>query len=263
MPLTTTRPLRHHIQFPPQNARELGQDEVFFYLLSGDSREKIRLHDYDRIFAVPGLYEQVVYDRLKCQSPQMVVNVLKTALAQSQQSVHELRVLDLGAGNGMVGVELKKQGVSRIVGVDIIPEAKEATDRDNPGVYDAYYVSDFTKLSDEERTEYRSWSMDCLVSVAALGFGDIPANAFLEAFNAISDEGWVAFNIKETFLDRSDSSGFSKLIRELIFSEYLDLYHLQRYRHRFSVEGEPLYYFALGGKKNADVPASFTESLGL
>ena len=263
MPLTTTPPVRHHIQFPSQNARDLGQDEVFFYLMNGDSREKIRLHDYDRIFSVPGLYEQVVYDRLKCQSPQMVVNVLKTAVAQSQQSLHELRVLDLGAGNGMVGIELKKQGVSRIVGVDIIPEAKEATDRDNPGVYDEYYVSDFTKLSQDERTVYRSWSMDCLVSVAALGFGDIPANAFLEAFNAISAEGWVAFNIKETFLDRSDDSGFSKLIRELIFSKYLDLYHLQRYRHRFSVEGEPLYYFALGGKKNADVPASFTESLGL
>jgi SAM-dependent methyltransferase len=254
---------RHRIQFPSTDVRELSQDKVFFYLLDGEKKEKIRLHDYDLIYSVPGLYEQVVYERLKCQSPSTVTDVLRYSVSQSNQRFSELRVLDLGAGNGMAGEELKKHGVSRLVGVDIIPEAQAATERDRPGVYDAYYVVDFTRLSTDQRKELASWSPDCLISVAALGFGDIPARAFLEAFNMIGKEGWVAFNVKETFLDRSDNSGFSQLIRELIFSEYLDLYHLQRYRHRLSIEGEPLYYFALGGKKNADVPPSFTESLDL
>jgi SAM-dependent methyltransferase len=243
--------------------RELCQDEVYFYLMEGDSKEKIRLHDYHRIFEVPGLYEQVVYERLKCQSPATVVDVLRYSVSQCQRHLNELRVLDLGAGNGMVGEELKKQGVSRLIGVDIIPEARAATERDRPGVYDAYYVMDFCSLSDNERDELKSWSVDCLISVAALGFGDIPAEAFLEAFNMVGKEGFVAFNVKETFLDRKDDSGFSQLVRELIFSEYLDLDHLQRYRHRFSVEGEPLYYFALGGRKSADVPPSFIDSLNL
>jgi SAM-dependent methyltransferase len=243
--------------------RELCQDEVYFYLMEGDSKEKIRLHDYDRIFEVPGLYEQVVCERLKCQSPATVVDVLRYSVSQCQQELNELRVLDLGAGNGMVGEELKKQGVSRLIGVDIIPEAQAATERDRPGVYDAYYVMDFCSLSADERDALKLWSVDCLISVAALGFGDIPGKAFLEAFNMVGKDGFVAFNIKETFLDRSDDSGFSQLVRELIFSEYLDLYHLQRYRHRFSIEGEPLYYFALGGKKTADVPPSFTDSLDL
>ena len=101
---------RHRIQFPPADVRELCQDEVYFYLLDGESREKIRLHDYDRIFAVPGLYEQVVYERLKCVSPTKVVDVLSRSVSQAQQSLNELRVLDLGAGNGMVGDELKKHG---------------------------------------------------------------------------------------------------------------------------------------------------------
>ncbi len=243
--------------------RELCQDEVYFYLMEGDSKKKIRLHDYDRIFEVPGLYEQVVCERLKCQSPATVVDVLRYSVSQCQQDLNELRVLDLGAGNGMVGEELKKQGVSRLIGVDIISEAQAATERDRPGVYDAYYVMDFCSLSADERDTLKLWSVDCLISVAALGFGDIPAEAFLEAFNMVGKDGFVAFNIKETFLDRSDDSGFSQLIRELIFSEYLDLYHLQRYRHRFSIEGEPLYYFALGGKKTADVPPSFTDLLDL
>jgi hypothetical protein len=163
----------------------------------------------------------------------------------------------------MVGEELKKQGVSRLVGVDIIPEARVAAERDRPGVYDAYYVMDLARLQDDERDELHSWSFDCLTCVAALGFGDVPTAAFLEAFNMIADDGWVAFNIKETFLDRSDESGFSQLIRELIFSEYLDLCRLERYRHRFSIEGDPLYYFALGAKKNARVPPSFEHSVGL
>jgi SAM-dependent methyltransferase len=254
---------RHRIQFPPGDVRELCQDEVYFYLQEGASKQKIRLHDYDRIFAVPGLYEQVVYDRLKCQSPAVVAAVLRDSVSQSHQGMNELRVLDLGAGNGMAGEELKKQGVSRLVGVDIIPEAEAATERDRPGIYDAYYVMDFASLSADDEDELRSWSLDCLISVAALGFGDIPARAFLQAFNMITKDGWVAFNVKETFLDRSDDSGFSQLIRELIFSQSLDLYHLRRYRHRFSIEGEPLYYFALGGRKTADLSPEFIEALGL
>ncbi len=191
------------------------------------------------------------------------MDVLRYSVSETQQQFNELRVLDLGAGNGMVGEELKKQGVSRLVGVDIISEALAATERDRPGIYDAYYVMDFCSLTDDERDDLKSWSFDCLISVAALGFGDIPVRAFLEAFNMIGKDGWVAFNVKETFLDRSDDSGFSQLIRELIFSEYLDLYHLQRYRHRFSIEGEPLYYFALGGKKTGDVPPAFIDALDL
>lgn len=254
---------RHRIQFPSQDVRELRQNEVYFYLWDGGVKEKIRLHDYKRIYEVPGLYEQVVYERLKCQSPSTVSDVLRFSVSQSDQRLSELRVLDLGAGNGIVGEELKKHGVSRLVGIDIIPEAQVATERDRPGVYDAFYVMDFGDLAEEERAELNAWSLNGLISVAALGFGDVPPQAFLEAFNMIGEDGWVAFNIKETFLDRRIDWGFSQLIRELIFSEYLDLYQLQRYRHRLSIEGEPLYYFALGGRKKTDIPPSFVDALDL
>ncbi|MDX1583849.1 MAG: methyltransferase domain-containing protein, partial [Thermoanaerobaculia bacterium] len=245
------------------DVRELEQDEVYFYLIDGETKEKIRLHDYDRIYSTPGLYEQVVYDRLKCQSPETVVRVLERSIEQCGDRLSQRRVFDLGAGNGMVGEELKRKGVSRLVGIDIIPEAREAVERDRTGVYDAYYVADVSRLGEEERGELETWHFDTLVCVAALGFGDIPPIAFLEAFNMISEDGWIGFNIKETFLARSDESGFSHLIRELIFSEYMDLHYLEWYRHRFSIEGEPLHYYALAGKKNYDVPESFVESLDL
>ena len=160
----------------------------------------------------------------------------------------------------MMGEELKKHGVSRLIGVDIIQEAYDATVRDRPGLYDAYYVEDFTTLDKEKKEDIASWQCDCMVTVAALGFGDIPTNAFIEAFNIISTQGWVAFNIKETFFHKSDRTVFSSMIRVLIFSEFIHVYHIERSRHRLSIEGEPLYYYAIAGRKNADVPHEFLES---
>ncbi len=253
---------RHRIRFPKSGVSNLNQDEAYFYLQGSGGQRKIRFHDYDEIYQVPGLYEQVFYDRLKCTSPGKVTSILESSVRQSQDNFTELRVLDLGAGNGMMGEELKKHGVSRLIGVDIIPEAYEATVRDRPGLYDAYYVEDFTQLTDEKKEDIASWQCDCMVTVAALGFGDIPTKAFIEAFNIINAQGWAAFNIKESFFDNSDKSGFSSMIRELIFSKYLDVYHIERYRHRLSIEGEPLYYFAIAGRKNADIPPKFLESKG-
>lgn len=251
---------RYRVQFPRKNTYDLDQDQAFFYLIESGNKRKFLFHDYDEIYKIPGLYEQIFYDRLKCQSPKKVAEILKAAVAQSHDNFTELRVLDLGAGNGIMGEELKKHGVSRLVGIDIIPEAYEAAERDNQGVYDAYYVADFCNLNDEQKEEIASWSFDCMTTVAALGFGDIPAKAFIEAFNIIKSEGWVSFNIKETFLDSSDETGYSRTIRELIFSEFLDIYHLERYRHRLSIEGEPLFYFAIAGRKNADIPENFLKS---
>ena len=172
-----------------------------------------------------------------------------------------MKILDFGAGNGMMGEELKRIGVARLVGVDILEEAKKATERDRPNIYDEYYVKDFMNLNDEDRDEFRSWNLNAITTVAALGFGDIPPPAFIQALNLIDQEGWVAFNIKETFLYNTDKSGFSKLIRELIFSEFLRIHHLERYMHRISIEGNPLYYFTVICWKTADVPFSFLEKL--
>jgi SAM-dependent methyltransferase len=251
---------RHRIQFPKDELTYINQDEAYFYLQGSGGNRKIRFHDYDEIYQIQGLYEQIFYDRLKCNSPTKVATILESAVKQSQDNFSELRILDLGAGNGMVGEELKKHGVSRLVGIDIVPEAYDATIRDRPGIYDAYYVEDFTKLDKDKKEDLISWQFDCMVTVAALGFGDIPTTAFIEAFNIIKSEGWVAFNIKDTFFDTGDESGFSKMIRELIFSKYIDIYYIERYRHRLSIEGEPLYYFAIAGRKNSDVPAEFLES---
>lgn len=254
---------RHRIQFPKPESSNLDQNEAYFYLEESSGQRKLRFHDYDKIYQIPGLYEQIYDDRLKCTSPTKVATILESAVSQSGDNFTELRVLDLGAGNGMMGEALKKHGISRLIGVDIIPEAYEATIRDRPGLYDEYYVENFTELDKDKEYDIASWQCDCMVSVAALGFGDIPIKAFIKAYNIIKPKGWVAFNIKKSFFDTTDESGFSKMIRELTFSKYLDVHHIELYQHRLSIEGEPLSYFAIVGRKKADVPDEFLVSKGI
>lgn len=90
---------RLEIQSPSTDVRELEQDETYFFVMENGDRRRIRLHACDLIFQVPGLYEQLVYERLKCQSPQTVVGVLSYAVSQCSDRMNALRVRDLGEGH--------------------------------------------------------------------------------------------------------------------------------------------------------------------
>ena len=246
--------IKYRIKFPAIDPHQLDQDKAYFILSEkGGDTVQIRFHDYDEIYRRPGLYEQLFYERLKSVSPEKVVNILGYAARNSPTPLSEFRVLDLGAGNGMVAEELRKRGVARIVGVDISAPAMAAAKRDRPSVYDEYYAFDMGQMDDPRNEELAEWKFNCLISVAALGFGDIPVRVFRAAFNLIEDGGWIAFNIKETFFDRHDTSGFSVFIRELLLSEYLTLHHIDRYRHRLSIDGRALYYFGVAGCKIRDI----------
>ncbi len=243
---------RHRVEFPPPPAEGLDQDEAFFTLVEEGDQRPIRFHDYAKIYERPGLYEQLFYDRLKCQSPQKVAEVLHASVTKEGESLSGLRVLDLGAGNGMAGEALAEYGVARLVGMDIIDAARVASNRDRPWLYDDYYVCDLTDLSEGQRSDLQDWDFNCLVTVAALGFADIPPEAFRQALNLLEPGAWVAFNIKETFLDHHETSGFARMIRRLILSRHFGLVHLERYRHRFSIDGDPLFYFAIVARKVSD-----------
>jgi len=161
----------------------------------------------------------------------------------------------------MVGEELARRGVDSIVGVDIIEEAKMAAERDHPGLYDDYFVLDLTDIPADTRADLERRRFNCLLTVAALGFGDMPPLAFAEAYNLVEEGGWVAFNIKSRFLSESEeSSGFSRLIERMEEEGLLEVLDDRRYRHRISVTGEPLYYVAIAARKRGDVPLEWISS---
>lgn len=232
----------------PETECQLDQDEEWIILISEGRSEKIRLHDYEKFYKVPGLYEEVLYDRLQCSSPRVVCSMLKKEMEKSEEAT-ELRVLDFGAGNGMVGECLKETiGFETLVGVDIIDEALEATHRDRPGLYDDYYVMDFCQLEEYDEERLKKWDFNALITVAALGYDHICTHAFVNAFNLLDDNTWIAFNIKDRFLSEEDDSGFNQVLGNMM-DDSLSVLHNKRHCHRLSLAGDPLHYNAILGKK--------------
>ena len=244
------------IQLPTQRDEGLAQDEEWCVVTVDGCRKRIRFHDYASIYEIPGLYEKIFYDRLKCNSPFRVSRLLADVLRERGQQPEDLRVLDLGAGNGMVGDELHAFGVKTVVGVDIIPQARSAAMRDRAGIYKDYLVTDMTDLPQDTARHLVSQKLDCLTTVATLGFGDIPQKAFTTALSLISTPGWLAFNIKEDFLYERDDSGFARLIRELSRTGVIRIEAYRRYRHRLAIDGRPLYYIAMVATKQKQIPLS-------
>ncbi len=235
----------------PEFDHQPDQDEECIIVKSGNRQEKIRLHDYDDIYKHPGLYEQLFCQRLKCNSPKVTCDLLEEA----RGDMTDCRVLDFGAGNGMVGEEIAKRGGDLVVGVDILNEAKEAAERDRAGVYEDYYITDMNEPDDKDMEKLEQYDFNTLISVAALGFEDIPPKAFLNAFNLIQNGGWIAFNIKDRFLTDKDDTGYKDIIAD-IREDNLDILRKKRYRHRLSLSGKELYYIAIIGRKTADVNLS-------
>ncbi len=253
MPEPPLTKVTENYQFHFPNVEDkLDQDEEFLFLQHNGQETKILFHEYDRIFEIPGLYEQVFYKKLKCQSPQVVVNLLEAQLGDTDQTIEDLRVLDLGAGNGMVGEEFANRNAELVVGSDIIPQAKQAVLRDRAGVYDDYYISDFTNLSKKEEEKFQEYRFNTLVTVAALGFGDIPPEAFMGAFDMVENGGWIVFNIRDKFLTSKDDTGFQEAI-EALTEEYFEVKDSKQYIHRYNIHGEPLTYKAFVGKKIKDL----------
>lgn len=241
----------------PERSLNLDQDEEWCEVKCGDTWKRIRFHDYHEIYSIPGLYEALFVDRLKCCSAERVVGLLDDVLSDFTPSMEDLRVLDMGAGNGMIGDELHKAGVKTIHGIDIVPEARMAALRDRPGIYDDYFVCDLTDLDDPDDDRIRVAKLNSLTVVAALGYGDIPPAAFVQACNLIDTPGWLAFNIKEDFLDvDDDNTGFSALIRNLRRHSCIQIEAYRRYRHRLSINGKPLHYIAMVARKIKPIPAS-------
>ena len=255
--LVTSSDGRFLFQIPREEG--LDQDEEWFSVQIGGTWKKFRIHDYVEIFRTPGLYEALVYDVLRCRTPRHLVQLFCHVLANWPTEPEDLRVLDLGAGNGVVGERLRELDVDRLVGVDILPEAAAATERDRPGVYDDYVVVDLCDPDAQSLDRIRRQRPNALFTVAALGFGDIPPTAFRTAFNAITTPGWLALTIKEDFLESSDDTGFSELLRQMMARKIVHEQARLRIRHRTAVNGEPIFYVGIVARKLEDIPSELVD----
>lgn len=240
------------LRLPDEAVAGASQEEEWCEVEHDGETRRIRFHDYADIYSIPGLYERLIYERLQCESPRVVARTLAEELELRSIDPSSLRVLDLGAGNGIVAQELAEIGVERLVGIDIIEAAAAAAERDRPGLYDDYLVANLEELDGTDEARLSEQRLNALVCVAALGFGDIPPSVFCAALRQVSTPAMVAFTIKDSFLAEDDPSGFSQLIDSLVADGKLRVLARERYRHRLSWAGEPLHYFAVLAEKRAD-----------
>jgi SAM-dependent methyltransferase len=216
------------------------------YVVLGDN-DIVHLHDYARIYSVPGLYEHVVQKRLQCRSPQAAAEGFLRAAVQAGLDPGSMTVLDVGAGTGLVGELLLRGGVKRLVGVDALPAARTACIRDRPGVYAGYLIGDLASGDSDLCAALREHGFGGLVAAGAFGGTHAPPAALVNALAVLPPGAPVALTINERWMDTSDADSFGSEIERLVSQDELRPSERRRFRHRITTTGEPIFYELLAG----------------
>jgi SAM-dependent methyltransferase len=222
-------------------------DESWFEVGRPGERRRVAFHDYATIYSEPGLYERVFIEELGMRSTFEVVRLFGEALRHSGLDPAGQRVLDLGAGNGIGGEELRSLGVRSVVAVDLEPAAATAAARDRPGVYDEYVVADLSTAADR----LAGYQLTAVVALSAIGPGHVPPESLRRALDLLRPGGLYAFAVMPALLPGSEdevgqSTGYPAYLAELLAqSEELTR---KTYVHRRQADGSPHEAVALVGR---------------
>jgi hypothetical protein len=205
--------------------------------------EELQLHEYERLYALPGVYEQIVHDRLGCRSPAELAGMLARAADALGWERDAMRVLDIAAGNGVSGEALVQAGLRPVLGTDIVPSAREAALRDRPGLYDRYLTLDLLALTDGERTAVTGLHANALSCVAPVGThgSELPVEALVAAAGLLAPDALVVYMHDP---NRSPPTVADEITAEVWAAglgagiEALELAR-RRYVHRYTVNGAP------------------------
>ena len=232
-PLTTTEGRPFTVEIPPQADPQIGRERILVHFDDGRT-EELCLHDYDRVYALPGLYEEVVQRRLGCRSPEEIGSMLAGATDSLGWERSQVRVLDIGAGNGISGEALAALGMRPVIATDLEPAAREAALRDRPDVYDAYLITDLVDLSSTQERTIAELAPNALTCVAPVGVGPqhIPPAALITAMRRLAPDAVIAY--------MRDATAQPDLVTEQTWLGELGVTRAQeltrrRYRHRYTV----------------------------
>jgi hypothetical protein len=228
-----------------------GEDQTQESLLvryADGTADAFRLHEYTRVYGVPGLYEEVVQQRLKCASPRTLADLLLACAASARLQPADIAVFDLGAGNGVMGEALRERGVPTLVASDNIAAARDAALRDRPDLYADYLVGDTDDLPQVPEL-IDAHGLNALVAAGALGLGHISAASFHRLWSRFPAGAWFAVSLH---VDLAEPGGSD-------FGDYLagfeerddggEIVLRVRFRHRLTMAGDPITYLAIIARK--------------
>ncbi len=231
---------------PDPDVRLLGPPQVDGEYVAlgepGSDEEIVHLHEYERLYRVPGLYEHIVQDLLACRSPQVAAGALGSALTELALDPGQIALLDLGAGTGIVGELANAIGVSDVIGLDALDAACTACLRDRPGIYRDYLVGDLAAPPGALLERLRRHRPTALISAGALGGTHAPPAALNNALELLPPGAPVVFTIDERWTQTDDEGGFRTALTRLIDSGGVRLLRRARFQHRVSTVGNPIFY---------------------
>jgi hypothetical protein len=222
-----------------QDDPEVGRELILVHHADGRT-EELRLHDYERIYELPGVYEQIVQERLGCRSPDEIASMVGGSLDALGWDRAEARVLDVAAGNGVSGQALAAHGLRPVIGTDIVPAARDAALRDRPGVYDTYLTLDLLALTPDQEDAIRAMDLNVLACVAPVGehSQQLPPLALAAAVGLLAPDALVAYMHDPTF-GTPDQITPAFWVDRLGPGTRAEVLERRRYLHRYTVNGVP------------------------
>lgn len=112
----------------------------------------------------------------------------------------EARILDAGAGTGLVGELLARQGYNNLVAMDLSVSMLEEARKKN-----AY--QEFHQMVMGESLDYATDSFDAVISIGVLTVGHAPASSFDELIRVTKPGGYIVFSLRP---DVYRESGFKE-----------------------------------------------------
>jgi hypothetical protein len=225
-------------------------EETFIVRRPDGSEQRIRLHDYDLVYPIPGLYEEVVQRQLECASPRKIVESLVAATADAGLAPSAIRVLDLGAGNGVIGEQLRDAGIATPVASDALVEARDAAARDRPGLYAEYLVDDGgPEAYDALTAAIAQHELNALTCAAALGPDHIPLERLVGLWSAFPAGSFVALTASSALIADEWGGAAGVLERLSGIDATTELVHSERFRHRLLMDGGSVDYDVIVGRK--------------
>jgi len=216
--------------------------------------DRFRLHEYDRVYAVPGLYEEVVQRRLESASATVLADRLVACAAAAGTDPADLAVFDLGAGNGVSGEKLRERGVPTLLGSDASAAARDAAQRDRPGLYAEYLVGDTDELA-QVPALIGEHGLNALTCAGALGLGHITADSFHRLWTAFPAGAWFSVSLHEDLAEPGGSDFGDYLAGFEARADGGEILLREPFRHRLTMAGEPITYVAVVARKRGRSPA--------
>jgi SAM-dependent methyltransferase len=132
------------------------------------------------------------------------VSPQRAAASFAEHVPTDARVLDAGAGTGLVGVLLDRLGYKQMVAIDLSQGMLEEARKKN--VY-----SEFRQMVLGETLDFPSDSLDAVISVGVMTVGHAPAGSFDELVRVTRPGGYIVFTLRpdvhrnDGFKEKQDS----------------------------------------------------------